>query len=216
MAKKNRKQNASAIPEHFFSSTNSVLLLNATLDDATESLQSTFNTVSVQRDVGTKKVDFKGVCVFIAQPQGSEWSMILQLPGLLFTGLFSATAARRLSESSGCMALLLYSEDHSGAMDYEIFSDGQSVEQFASEEPAFRSQLKRKLSNKQMANIDSYEWINSVLVELNAKVIPAYPTCTKTKCQFVTGDVSGKEDWAGINVASLVGDDLPTENFSTD
>lgn len=213
MAKNKRSPSSPAIPEEFFEHTTVVLLLNSGVDDATDALASAYQNSSVERDIGAAKIRFTGVCAFIAQPRGSNWSMIIQTPGYLNRGLFSPKAGRHLSKKSKCLAMLILSEDCSGAMDYEIFADGKSVERFASEDLIFRSEIGRELSPSQLAKVDPYHWINTVLEDVNASVLHVCPTSTETHCQLLVERI---EDWVKINAVILTGKDLPTENFTAE
>ena len=213
MAKKNRKSSSRAIPEEFFEHTNVVLLLKAEADAATETLTSTYETTSVKRDIGDAESEFTGVIAVVAQPLGNDWSLIFQHPGYLNRGLFSQEAGRQLSAASGRLAMLILTEDCSGAMDYEIFDNGESVERFASEELIFRSTLGRSLSIKQLEKINPYQWIDQVVQEVGARVPLACLACTENHCRLLVTD---SKDWAKVNAASLTGDDLPDENFTTD
>lgn len=213
MAKKKRESSSPAIPEEFFEHTNVALLLNAEADDTTDALTSTYRTSSINRNIGDAETEFTGVVAIVAQPRGHDWSLIFQHPGYLNQGLFSPKAARQLSAASGCLAMLILSDDCSGAMDYEIFSNGESVERFASEDLIFRSKLGRSLSDNQLANIDPYRWIDQVVQDVGARVPHTSLACSETHCQLIVPDT---KDWAKVNAVSLTGDDLPTENFTTD
>ena len=212
MKEKKTKSSSPAIHEEFFEQTNVVLFLNAEADDATDALASVYQTSAVERDIAETETQFTGVNAIVAQPSGTGWSVIFQNPGYLNRGLFSPKAGRALSKSSGRLAMLILSEDCSGAMDYEIFAKGRSVERFASEELIFRSTLDRRLSPAQLTKINPYEWINHVLEEINARLPLAFPSCTDTHCQL---HVSDSNEWEKINAMSLAGDDLPAENFTT-
>lgn len=169
-------------------------------------------------DNGKQTWDLTAVCV--AQLVGHSWTQLLEAPGFFAKGLTSPLGGRQLSKHLDGDVLLLAYEDVANFHAYEIFRNGESVEYYDGGwgDERFRSSLGRKPPQEiQDLDFDGWQFIDNVLVELDACIPMAHLSCNEECDLIVFGSPEDDEPlnpkaWERVDLLTIKPDSLPTQD----